>query len=190
MLFRGGLPWPALFAGIAARGGVPLPAFATDYDAGYTLENVTESASADPGPTGATAVDLWTETAANANHSGFEFLNPSAGAMSIVFYLKAAGRGFGFVLASANGGGATYTVVVNLTTGAAIGTATVGAPTGTSYTVLDAGSGWWRVAVTADHSGGTFVPVVGLSNSATPAFNANGAPTYLGDGVSGILLAR
>ncbi|MES2903891.1 MAG: hypothetical protein V4696_06880 [Pseudomonadota bacterium] len=175
-----------------AGGGAPaLPAFATDYNTGYVYGGgVSNSPNFASGPTGSTAADKTIEDGSGGGHSAYLDIARSAGSNTVVFYLKAAERGFGFVQIGADSAANRYGVVVNLSTGAVTASSTVGTTTGNASSVLDAGGGWWRIAVTTNHGGGTLFAIYGLSNVAVPSFNGVGYPDYSGDTVSGILVAR
>ena len=89
------------------------------------------------------------------------------------------GKGYGYVSVTIDGGTSrTYTVIVNLSTGALETTMTSGSPTGTAYTIENYGNGWYRVSATATaHTGATGVRVlIGMWQSG--ATNLNGYPTY------------
>jgi hypothetical protein len=89
------------------------------------------------------------------------------------------GRGYGHVSVTIDGGTSrTYTVIVNLSTGALETTMTSGSPTGTAYTIENYGNGWYRVSATATaQTGATGVRVlIGMWQSG--ATDSNGYPTY------------
>jgi hypothetical protein len=89
------------------------------------------------------------------------------------------GKGYGYVSVTIDGGTSrTYTVIVNLSTGALETTMTSGSPTGTAYTIENYGNGWYRVSATATaQTGATGVRVlIGMWQSG--ATDSNGYPTY------------
>jgi hypothetical protein len=89
------------------------------------------------------------------------------------------GKGYGHVSVTIDGGTSrTYTVIVNLSTGALETTMTSGSPTGTAYTIENYGNGWYRVSATATaQTGATGVRVlIGMWQSG--ATDSNGYPTY------------
>ena len=103
-------------------------------------------------------------------------------------YLKMADRRYVMVQVFVDGASNRYAVLIDLLTGAFVSSNTVGAPTGTGYTITNAGNGWWRVSVscisTTTQWGGI---LVSPSDSAAPTLNS-GVPYYTGNGVSGVYL--
>ena len=170
----------------------PSPAFATDYATGYTTNGVTIAAGFAAGPAGSTTADKLVEVAdSNAvPHAAYTILTRSAGLNSVVFYVKAAGRGFGFCAILPDAAAARFAAVIDLATGVVTDTHVAGTPTSTGAVVSNAGGGWWRIAVAADHAGGPLYAEVGAANSATPAYNIFAEPAYPGQSSSGILVAR
>ena len=170
----------------------PPTGFATDYSTGYATNGVTIAADFAAGPAGAATADKLVELADGNTvpHAAYQVLTRSAGLNSVVFYLKEAGRGFGFCAILPDGAATRFSAVVDLTTGTVTDTHTAGTPTSTATSVTDAGGGWWRIAVSADHGGGPLYAEAGAANSGTPSFNIYAEPIYQGDSTRGVLVAR
>lgn len=171
----------------------PPPAgFATDYTTGYATNGVTIAADFAAGPAGAATADKLVELADGNSvpHAAYKVLTRSAGLNAVVFYLKAAGRGFGFCAILPDGAATRFSAVVDLMTGTVTDTHAAGTPTSTGTNVTDAGGGWWRIAVSADHGGGSLYAEAGAANSGTPSFNIYAEPIYQGDSTKGVIVAR
>ena len=170
----------------------PPTGFATDYTTGYATNGVTIAADFAAGPAGSASADKLVEVVDGNSvpHAAYKVLTRSAGLNSVVFYLKTAGRGFGFCAILPDGAATRFSAVIDLTTGAVTDTDAAGTPTSTSTSVIDAGAGWWRIEVSADHGGGPLYAEAGAANSGTPSFNIYAEPVYAGEIGKGVLVAR
>lgn len=140
------------------------------------------------GPDGTTTADRIVED----GNTNFHIIFRNTGAVieprryTVSASLKEGTRRYGGVQCIAGSGFFRYFVLLDLRTGAVVGTNTTGAPTGTSYEVLSEGNGWYRLSVTMDNPDLSAVYCcVGVSNSASPTYSAS-FPYYAGDNTSGI----
>jgi hypothetical protein len=116
---------------------------------------------------------------------GGQFLS---GIYTLRTYIKKETRQYGFVAISDNSPLVnSYGVIIDFdAAGAVVATPTVGSPTGTSNTVIDAGGGWYRVDLTFTVNINNGVTgYVGPSNSAAPTLSS-GRPSYAGSASEGM----
>jgi hypothetical protein len=156
-----------------------------------TLNNIAPPSYSDPfgflapgrrlRETATTAVHV-SSVATSANGAN----NCELGTYTLRTYIKKETRRYGF--ASITDGTTGYGVIVDFdAAGAVVATPTVGSPTGTGNTIIDAGGGWYRVDLTFAHTvlANSLTCSVGMSDSATPTYNA-GRPSYAGSTSEGM----
>lgn len=151
-------------------------------NAAWSKARASISANATAAPDGTTTADkLVEDTSASNTHQAFRSTSVSAGTPhTFSVYVKADGRNFVGVRYENSGSTEFYQVNVNLTNGTAT-TASVGSPTGTSFSVTSAGNAWWRVSVTTTTSNTGFQSVVYLQS-------VQGSNNYTGNGFSGVYI--
>lgn len=140
------------------------------------------------GPDGTMTADQIVED----NSTGFHILYRNTGAVVPVGYytisasLKEATRRYGGLQIILGAGLNRYSVLVDLRTGAFLGTSTTGTVVEPSYTITSEGNGWYRISITARAVDlGAVYNCVFTSDSATPSYSAS-FPSYTGDNASGI----
>jgi hypothetical protein len=145
------------------------------------------NSSTNPAPDGTNTANLMIPNTSNTRHivysstSGGTLLSGQITTMSV--FAKAGGYNFVQLGYYIDSGGASASIVVNLTNG------TISASSGTliSSSVTSVGSGWYRLAITYRQTFSSEVGIiVGVSNDGTLSSTNAGSPSFAGNGTSGV----
>ncbi len=137
-------------------------------------------------PDGNTTADRLVETTTTAEHYRYKTFSQVSGTYTVSCYFKAAERNWAYVQIGTDTQTKRFTVIVDITNGTLVQTASTGSPVGTTYTIVPVGNEWFRVSATATHTSGNLMIVVGPCNSATPSIPSYALPQYTGDVTKGI----
>jgi hypothetical protein len=142
----------------------------------YSINNLT--------PLNSLEADYILEAPQNATHYAWQMVSLTAGTYTYSMYAKSTTRFL--ILEMSDGGSNACTAGFNLTTGATVGTSTVGAFFSTVQAQVSPASvaGWYRCVLSFTTSTATsYLAVVGLSSTSNVSI-----PVYAGDGTSGVYI--
>ena len=147
------------------------------------------------GPDGvSTTAATFTPSSVSTTHIAFKTTWLSgipAGTYTTSIYMKGAGLPYGFLEAvdTNTGTGNRYAIIVDLSTGAVVNTASIGSPTSVAYSVQAAGNGYWRIIITMHATGTIYSLMWGGLPTSTPTYTSLLWPISAPDGSSGVYVA-
>ncbi|MDP3554811.1 hypothetical protein [Methylocystis sp.] len=153
--------------------------------ASWSLTNASATANAGGAPTGAAVAAKLAETAASGFHMVSQNVAGAGQNYTCSIFLKQVERGFAALAFASDGGTKRQTLLIDLATGAVVGSSAAGAPVNPVSAVAPAVNGFWRLWVKLTNTLGFVQMAAALSDSAAPTF-ASAIPTYLGVAGAGV----